>query len=378
MPFNMFPYTNFHDLNLDWLLKKIQEGDTGAVAELEVKNRLQEISLLNRFGGRSKYPITFNSNIVTVNYSVPDYDYNYWPVLTTHMGVNMAHMSASLRSISIISNVSADRKIGYGLPAPANAAGSFMISDAIKWTDGNGMLCSANLIYNTDGELLFFDPDNDSIPANTDFLIDVDFETSGWNGDFVFPEITVAINRAATEWIISHRGLFVYSNVPYYKCNAENAQDQTDCAGVIYCAFKNAGIVVPDFAQPQAGYGTVIAYSDVYKDLDFTDAREGDLVFFIHPQEGYAHHVAFYDGQKLWHVNTSYAIEYNDPAWIDPNTGKIRGPQPVDGTYTSGSNAGTQTKETYGKYTNIRLIMRWSENPYGHGSNTNSGNDTGI
>ena len=37
MAFEQFPYTNMHDLNLDWLLKKIEELEN-RIKELEAKN----------------------------------------------------------------------------------------------------------------------------------------------------------------------------------------------------------------------------------------------------------------------------------------------------------------------------------------------------
>lgn len=37
MAFEQFPYTNLHDLNLDWLLKKIEE----------VENRIKELEAMN-------------------------------------------------------------------------------------------------------------------------------------------------------------------------------------------------------------------------------------------------------------------------------------------------------------------------------------------
>lgn len=37
MAFEQFPYTNLHDLNLDWLLKKIEELEK-RIKELEAMN----------------------------------------------------------------------------------------------------------------------------------------------------------------------------------------------------------------------------------------------------------------------------------------------------------------------------------------------------
>lgn len=37
MAFEQFPYTNLHDLNLDWLLKKIEE----------LENRIKELEAMN-------------------------------------------------------------------------------------------------------------------------------------------------------------------------------------------------------------------------------------------------------------------------------------------------------------------------------------------
>lgn len=37
MAFEQFPYTNLHDLNLDWLLKKIEELEN-RIKELEANN----------------------------------------------------------------------------------------------------------------------------------------------------------------------------------------------------------------------------------------------------------------------------------------------------------------------------------------------------
>ena len=37
MAFEQFPYTNLHDINLDWLLKKIEE----------LENRIKELEAMN-------------------------------------------------------------------------------------------------------------------------------------------------------------------------------------------------------------------------------------------------------------------------------------------------------------------------------------------
>lgn len=40
MPLEQFPYTNFHELNLDWIIKKIKEAIN---IENEIKNDLPDI-----------------------------------------------------------------------------------------------------------------------------------------------------------------------------------------------------------------------------------------------------------------------------------------------------------------------------------------------
>ena len=38
MAFEQFPYTNLQDLNLDWLLKKLEELEKKRIKELEAMN----------------------------------------------------------------------------------------------------------------------------------------------------------------------------------------------------------------------------------------------------------------------------------------------------------------------------------------------------
>lgn len=50
--FENFPYTNFHDLNLDWILNKVKEldekvnGDFDAVIESYIEDHLSQFLLL--------------------------------------------------------------------------------------------------------------------------------------------------------------------------------------------------------------------------------------------------------------------------------------------------------------------------------------------
>ena len=332
-----------------------------------IQTKLYRIREHMRNTGVCRFRAMFTASTTAADVSEEE---RYFPICLIWPGLQQMRIVGDFKTTSELNNnntTDADllaRRILTGLPRN-NSGGDttgWMLHDCLTWFDPNtDQFRTASVNYQHDGWLMYYSPDGFTIPANTLVHIDTgNVFTSPFEADYAFPALTAEDIAAATAWIKNHQGQFTYSNdLGSIKNGAQTAGKNdavtsgfTDCSGLIFNAFfrSSAGKFVPNFANAQGGFGRVISYAPKGENLDLSAAREGDVVILIRPEMGYGHHIEYYDGEKLWHVNTSYA------------DGQTKGPQPVAGTYPPGGpNAGAQTDETFGKTNNARILLRWAD-----------------
>lgn len=330
----------------EWFL----ENEPSIVADIEslqeneafindLNDSLHLMKIQERFetNGNSKYELEFNDDVAEpfVSTSNP-----YLPFLVFYNGMQQCSLIGDFKTKVDLSNSSQDRVI---FTTFLKTSQNWVVHDILTYNDSNGNLATASLIWNANGELLYFSPDGATLPADTRVHIDQGaFSTSLYHGSFDFPHIDSGDIAGALAWIRNHQGYFSYSNALYAKDYAQSNGDSTDCSGLIFCAFYYAvNKVVPNFSDIQGGFGKVVSFARVGEDLDLSDAVAGDIVMYIRPDVETAHHCSIYDGANLWEQDTVYS------------GGQEAGPQIVAG--------GTITNENYLKSTDFRMIVRWSE-----------------
>lgn len=116
MPFNMFPYTDLSDLNLDWLLRTVKKLE-GSIATPDAISTIQReldsiLALMdarktqnhNRYAGNARYPLTLNTTLCEYNKKAGSYLWTYsnykprmlhsWPRRTMHIVANVKMKAA--------------------------------------------------------------------------------------------------------------------------------------------------------------------------------------------------------------------------------------------------------------------------------------------
>lgn len=328
---NRYPYTNFHELNLDWIIAELKslksKVDTilsGATTDTETQTALNKKARAT-IHALERYYLAPNTAVISSLFDA---------FIKFNRATGLFEFWGGFKNTDAIPAGTILYRANPARALPRPNTNIKMVAAVLRNVPSNATVY-VQLQYNTDGTIT----NVGAIGANAEVRIHY-ADVIYWRGDFAPYQIVTSDQiAAATATYKSWQNRFAYGNNLAQRLNPETS-GYTDCSGSIAAACIANGFMLPDFANAFAGLGKYVTHAKEYEPLDLSAIRKGDVICYSYDGGNTYDHVAWcVDDNEFWSMDHNY-----------DSTTSTNGPQPV-------ANMQTWRNSQY------RMVVRFTELP---------------